>query len=63
MKLLVNPRDSLSFDRILNVPARGIGKKSQEQPSPLREQGVGFHEVLMNDDLLERVAVGRTAKA
>ena len=64
MKLLVNPRDSLSFDRILNVPARGIGKKSQEQLRRLcREQGVGFHEVLMNDDLLERVAVGRTAKA
>lgn len=30
MRLLHNPRDTVSFNRILNVPARGIGKRTQE---------------------------------
>lgn len=30
MKLLVNPMDNVSFDRIVNVPARGLGQKAQE---------------------------------
>ena len=28
MKLLVNPRDMVSFERIVNTPARGIGDKT-----------------------------------
>lgn len=31
LRLLVNPRDDLSFDRIYNVPARGLGEKAHEQ--------------------------------
>lgn len=30
MRLLHNPRDSISFNRILNVPPRGIGKRTHE---------------------------------
>ena len=30
LRLLHNPRDTVSFNRILNVPARGIGKKTHE---------------------------------
>lgn len=30
LRLINNPDDSISFDRIINVPARGIGKKSIE---------------------------------
>src|SRR5581483_3457358 len=30
MRLLHNPRDTVSFNRILNVPPRGIGKRTQE---------------------------------
>lgn len=30
MRLLHNPRDSVSFNRILNVPARGIGKRTHQ---------------------------------
>lgn len=30
MRLLHNPRDTISFNRILNVPARGIGKRTHE---------------------------------
>ncbi len=30
LRLLHNPRDTVSFNRILNVPTRGIGKKTHE---------------------------------
>ena len=30
LRLIHNPDDRVSFERIINVPARGIGKKSQE---------------------------------
>lgn len=30
MRVLHNPKDSVSFNRILNVPPRGIGKRTQE---------------------------------
>lgn len=30
LRLLVNPKDNVGCDRIINVPARGIGAKSQE---------------------------------
>lgn len=31
LALLVNPRDELAFFRVVNHPARGVGKKSQER--------------------------------
>lgn len=31
LRAAVNPRDRMSFDRIANVPARGLGKKSMEK--------------------------------
>ncbi len=33
LRLLVNPCDNLSFERICNVPARGLGDKAREQLS------------------------------
>ena len=30
LRVLYNPKDSVSWERIINVPPRGIGKKSQE---------------------------------
>lgn len=30
LRLIVNPRDNISFDRICNVPSRGLGEKSRE---------------------------------
>ncbi len=33
MRLLHNPRDTVSFNRILNVPTRGIGKRTAEDLS------------------------------
>ncbi len=49
LKLLVNPRDEISCQRILNVPTRGIGAKSQEKIAyAAREQGIGFFEIILS---------------
>jgi DNA helicase-2/ATP-dependent DNA helicase PcrA len=63
LRLLVNPRDVISFERIVNVPARKIGKKTLDLVRErCAEEGVGFHELLMQDELLERLAVGRNTR-
>jgi len=38
IRLLVNPKDDAAFLRIVNVPARGIGKKAQDDLSLMAEQ-------------------------
>ena len=47
LKLLLNPKDNVGLLRVLNVPARGIGKTTVEQIEKLaREKGrqpVGRH--------------------
>ncbi|MFW5830536.1 MAG: ATP-dependent helicase [Planctomycetota bacterium] len=63
LRLLVNPRETLSFERIINVPARRIGKKTLNLLRDYcMDEGISFHELLSEDHLLERVAVGRNAK-
>ncbi len=60
LKLMINPRDRDSFERIANIPRRGIGEKALESLNLLAEdETVGVLEVLEREDLLERVAVGR----
>lgn len=64
LKLLINPRDTVSFERIVNTPARGIGEKTLQLIHDVCvDIGVGFHELLMNDEYLSRVAVGRSSRA
>jgi DNA helicase-2/ATP-dependent DNA helicase PcrA len=64
LKLLVNPRDRDAFERIANVPKRGIGEKSLETLFTVAEdEAVGALEILERDELLERVAVGRQASS
>jgi len=64
LKLLINPRDRDAFERIANIPRRGIGEKALETISLMAEdEGVGMLEVLERDHLLERVAVGRNARS
>lgn len=44
-RLMVNPLDNVSFDRIVNVPKRGIGEKSIET---LKEEAEKYHLSLFN---------------
>ena len=47
LKVLLNPRDDLSLKRIINVPARGIGKATVEALSQIaKENGVSLYEAL-----------------
>ena len=60
LRLLVNPRDLSCLDRVANVPKRGVGEKTLQALLDLAaDEMVGFHEVLMTDSLIERIAVGR----
>ncbi|MBI4398450.1 MAG: UvrD-helicase domain-containing protein [Candidatus Omnitrophica bacterium] len=47
MRMLVSPGDEVSLKRILNAPARGIGKKTVEEVDAFRRKlGVTFYEAL-----------------
>jgi DNA helicase II / ATP-dependent DNA helicase PcrA len=47
LKLIVNPEDDVSFRRIINVPARGIGAVSLEKLSALaRQYGTSLYGLL-----------------
>jgi DNA helicase-2/ATP-dependent DNA helicase PcrA len=63
LKLLVNPRDRISLERIANIPKRGIGESTLEQLFAIAEEEmVSAYEMLEREEMLERVAVGRAAK-
>jgi DNA helicase-2/ATP-dependent DNA helicase PcrA len=47
IKYVINPQDSVSLKRILNVPERGIGKTTIEKISEYAlSQSISFHETL-----------------
>ncbi|MDR0331233.1 MAG: UvrD-helicase domain-containing protein, partial [Chitinispirillales bacterium] len=51
LRLLVNPKDDVSFERVMNVPARGLGDKAKELLSSVaKERGLS---------LLQTVAAGQ----
>ncbi|MFP4679341.1 MAG: ATP-dependent helicase [Chitinispirillaceae bacterium] len=51
LRLLVNPKDNVGFERIMNVPARGLGDKSREALIKLaKEKGKSLLETLMSCD-------------
>ncbi len=51
LRLLVNPKDNVSFERIMNVPARGLGDKSREALVKLAEEkGTSLLETLLSGD-------------
>ena len=54
LRLIVNSDDGISFDRIINFPARGIGKTSIEKIHALaREKQCSYFSIISNPDLLE----------
>lgn len=66
LKVLLNPRDDLSLKRIINVPARGIGKATVEALSQIsRENGISLYEALSKvaeDDSLSDRASSKLSK-
>ena len=62
LRLLVNPADSVSLLRVLNVPRRGIGKTTIERLSDAASQlGVPLWEVVSDAEAVRSLA-GRSAK-
>ncbi|MEB3316747.1 MAG: UvrD-helicase domain-containing protein [Cyanobacteriota bacterium] len=62
LRLLVNPADSVSLLRVLNVPRRGIGKTTIERLSDAANQlGVPLWEVVGDAEAVRSLA-GRSAK-
>ena len=60
LKLIVNPSDRMALSRIANVPKRGVGEKTLEALFELADDALVMpSEILDQDELLERVAVGR----
>jgi len=48
MRLLVNPKDDVSFERIMNVPARSLGDKARDSLTAFaREKGVSLLQAVM----------------
>jgi DNA helicase-2/ATP-dependent DNA helicase PcrA len=65
LRVLVNPADSLSARRIVNVPARGIGAKTVERIAVLEEEAGGFLpacELALQRGLLKGAAAAKLAK-
>ncbi len=66
LKVLLNPRDDLSLKRIINVPARGIGKATVEALSQIaKENGVSLYEALnkaAEEDSLSNRASSKLSK-
>jgi DNA helicase-2/ATP-dependent DNA helicase PcrA len=64
LRVLVNPADSLSARRIVNVPSRGIGARTVERIAALEEEAGGFLpacELVLQRGLLKGTAAGKVA--
>ena len=62
LRLIVNPKDDQALRRIVNRPARGIGKTTVDRAGELaHREGVSLFEAL--EQMAEGGAKGRTAKA
>ncbi|MGX4670442.1 DNA helicase PcrA [Cerasibacillus sp. JNUCC 74] len=59
LRLIANPNDDLSFERVVNVPKRGIGKTSIER---LREYAA-LHDISFNEAVKEIDFTGVPKKA
>jgi DNA helicase-2/ATP-dependent DNA helicase PcrA len=63
LRLLVNPADTVSLKRVINIPKRGIGKTTLDRLDNAAEQlGVPLWEILSDETSVKTLA-GRSAKA
>lgn len=52
LRLLVNPKDNISFERIFNVPSRGLGDKAHEILTDCAlKRSCSLLEALLNEDV------------
>lgn len=59
LKFLVNPSDSIALFRIINTPARGIGKASQDRISEIaKTEGISEWKVIRDELMTGRVPKG-----
>jgi DNA helicase-2/ATP-dependent DNA helicase PcrA len=62
LRLVINPADTVSLKRIINVPRRGIGKTTLDRLSQAaQELGVPLWEILSDETSVKTLA-GRSAK-
>ncbi len=62
LKLAINPQDQASLLRVINYPARGIGKTTIDRVTVIADaQGVGIWDVLQNADSFNQL--GRAKRA
>lgn len=56
MRLVLNPYDNLSFERVINEPKRGIGPKTLDKIRDFSEtEGVSMLEAICDETLLENL--------
>ncbi len=62
LRLVVNPSDTLSLQRIINVPRRGVGKTTMDRLSQAaQELGVPLWDILKDDSAVKTLA-GRSSR-
>lgn len=63
LRLLVNPSDTVSLQRVINVPRRGIGRTTIDGLSNAAQQlGIPLWEIISDEDSVNTIA-GRVAKS
>ena len=57
MRLVTNPKDSLSLERVINVPKRGIGNTTVEKLVTLAKvQDISLFEVLQDEEVVDSLS-------
>ena len=63
LRLVVNSKDNVSLERIINIPSRGIGKATMEKLyKKASDNNFSLYEVMSNDDLIKDLSSGAKAK-